>query len=90
MQSLEVGVPAQKVTYTRDGKMLAAMTQDVDGNALWRISADGRDRQLLTTAPLNVFMAEFSPDSQKDYLYGAFARPTVEGLLDFRRWRGIT
>jgi len=65
VQSLDVGLPLSKVAYSRDGRMMAATVRDSGGNALWRISADGKEKQQLTSGPLEIFMADYSPDGQR-------------------------
>jgi len=65
VQPLDVGLPLSKVAYSRDGRMMAATVRDSGGNALWRISADGKEKQQLTSGPLEIFMADYSPDGQR-------------------------
>jgi len=65
VRPLDIGMPALRATYSRDGKMMAAIVQDPDGGALWRTRSDGNDKQQLTAAPMQVFMADYSPDGQR-------------------------
>ncbi|HVO42912.1 MAG TPA: hypothetical protein VMT34_09820, partial [Aggregatilineales bacterium] len=71
LSSLDVGLPVYRVNYSRDGRMLAAQSLPELG-PLWRISADGREKQQLTAAPLSVFMAEYSPDNQRIAMMAAW------------------
>ena len=54
---------ARRVSYSRDGRWVAWV--DVDGR-LWRASTEsGSERLQLTSDELNVFMAQWSPDSSQ-------------------------
>lgn len=65
LRQLNLGLPLERVTYSRDGQTIAAIAQGTPGEALWRVRADGSDKQQLTAPPMLVFMADISPDSQR-------------------------
>jgi len=52
---------AGRVEFSRDGQWLAWIKPE-DGS-LWRSRADGRERMLLSTPPLEVFLMHWSPDN---------------------------
>ena len=61
---LEIGQPAWRVAYSRDGTMLAVLGETPEGGALWRVSADGREKQQLTFPPLDVHRLAYSPNQR--------------------------
>jgi len=64
------GVSAQGVAYSRDGQWLLYITYP-EGD-LWRSRVDGSDKLQLTSSPLNVEGADWSPDGNQ-ILFSGFS-----------------
>jgi eukaryotic-like serine/threonine-protein kinase len=57
------GISALDVSFSRDGQWVSYITWPQ--GELWRCRADGSEKLQLTTAPLNVESAEWSPDGSQ-------------------------
>jgi Tol biopolymer transport system component len=57
------GVSATNVDFSRDGKWISYVT--LPGGELWRSRMDGSEKLQLTTAPLFVYSAQWSPDGNQ-------------------------
>jgi Tol biopolymer transport system component/DNA-binding winged helix-turn-helix (wHTH) protein len=65
---LNLGLPADRVTYSRDGQRIALVEHLLhwpQGGGLWRVRVDSRERRALTVFPMEVFMAQYSPDGKR-------------------------
>jgi Tol biopolymer transport system component/DNA-binding winged helix-turn-helix (wHTH) protein len=57
-------LPANDLTFSRDGKWVSFFSQDAT-KSLWRAHADGTGRTQLTSPPLEVVYPVFSPDASR-------------------------
>jgi len=73
------GISARNVTFSRDGQWVTYVSYP-EGN-LWRCRIDGNDKLQLTTSPLWVFGARWSPDGREIALDAAEPRHVVRAYL---------
>jgi serine/threonine protein kinase/Tol biopolymer transport system component len=71
------GISARAVTFSRDGQWVAYVTYP-EGN-LWRSRLDGSEKLQLTSAPLSVDSARWSPDGHEMAISGS--KPGANGRL---------
>ncbi|HEY7303310.1 MAG TPA: hypothetical protein VH601_04305 [Bryobacteraceae bacterium] len=73
------GLSADDVNFSRDGEWMTYVTYPQ--NELWRSRLDGSSRQQLTSAPMRVTTARWSPDGRQIAFEGRMPGQTWKGYL---------